>query len=174
VANNYRQFSAALDIDLSEKEWCQNRLNELQRTPQNDQFSGDSTLSGVEDLDRYESRADFSYKFENQGHGEYIWFYAEEGGNVEHIADFVQEYLAQFHPDKYWSMSWSDTCDRLRLDEFSGGAVFVTAIESKYIDAQNWIFGMVEDFKATQEDSFQCIDPACPSAGAYHDHPKEG
>ncbi len=143
MANNYRQFSSALEFtkgrEAIEKKWCEDRLALLERTTS----SPDGDVVGEdEEIERYESRADFTSVV-----GEYqVWFSAEESGNVEHIADFVQEFLAKFRPKGCWSMTWADTCSKARLDEFSGGGVFVTATGQKWVEAGNWCYQETEKF----------------------------
>jgi hypothetical protein len=72
-----------------------------------------------------------------------LYVYAEEGGNVNHVGHLVRKYLEKFHPDRVWTLTWAETCDKMRPGEFSGGFMVVTAKEV-YIrcaveDAQEWI-----------------------------------
>lgn len=139
MANNYRQFSAGLSLSAEEKVWAEKRLDELRRTPEAENAE---PVGEDEDLARYEGRADFEWNFDPDG----VCFYGEESGNVEHVADFVAEYLSKFHPDQCWSMTWADTCSKMRVGEFSGGAVFVTAKRVQFMEAGNWADKQAQKF----------------------------
>ena len=147
MANNYRLFSAALVIGDAEKPWCEAKLAELRSM--SNAHPGDEIDHEIE-VDQYDSCADFNFEFEVNNSEPRIWFYSEESGNTNHVAEFVQMYLAHFHPDKCWYMSWADTCSKPRLDEFSGGAVFVTATKIKWMEAQRWASEQTEAFIKAQ------------------------
>ena len=68
-----------------------------------------------------------------------MWLYAEEWGDVEHVACLVRQFLLRFRPDRCWSLTYSCTCSKLRVGEFGGGAVFVTADEVKYQHADGFV-----------------------------------
>ncbi len=69
----------------------------------------------------------FELEIEQFEGGEFAWFYAEEAGRPGNVAELVQEFLAKFDPESAWTTTYAETCDKMRLGEFSGGAVFVTA-----------------------------------------------
>jgi hypothetical protein len=54
-----------------------------------------------------------------------LWIYAEESGNVEAAADFVV-YLLNKHDLPPVDIEWCSYCDKPRVNEFCGGAIFVT------------------------------------------------
>ena len=140
MANNYHQFSAILKLDNDEqKKWAEETLEKLSRTREDGGTVPLADPDDIPDLDRYESLADFEYEFEPEGEGHTLWFYAEESGNAEHVAQFVQQYLKKYHPDQCWGITWADTCSKMRVDEFSGGALFVTADKIDWIQASSWV-----------------------------------
>ena len=72
-----------------------------------------------------------------------LWLYAEEYGDIERLAALVSEYQLAFQLETSWSTSWASTCSKMRLDEFSGGAVAVIRGEVQFFepisDALRWL-----------------------------------
>ena len=64
---------------------------------------------------------DTEYEIESDG----VWAYAEEYGDPERLAGIVATYQQQFDRQDGWVLSWAQTCSKMRLDEFTGGAVAV-------------------------------------------------
>lgn len=117
MANNYMLFSEMLPLaNKEEREWLQIEIEQIEN------------MSEGEGLG-------FDCKFENDG----LWIYAEESGNVDAVAAFVQYFLKKFHPDKYWTMTWACTCSRPIIGEFDGGAVFVTARGISFNNSGAWL-----------------------------------
>ena len=115
MANNYLQFSEAIyDLNPEEKDWLQNRLEQME-----------SEENGVP----------FEYSFRNG----LVNFFAEEYGDPYALAELVQEFLAKFRPNKFFAINYSETCSKMRLEEFSGGAVFVTAHSIEYCNPRQWL-----------------------------------
>jgi hypothetical protein len=70
--------------------------------------------------------------------GNRLWIYAETYGNPYDLAEILAEYLAKFDPEGAIVFSWSMTCSKPRLDEFSGGAVAIIAGKFSMMDAASW------------------------------------
>jgi len=130
VANNYRHFSFALKLaNKKEAVWFQKRLEKAAKTPEEDEWG---------------SMADFDWivypvnaEDKNLPH---VWFRDNgEYGNVEQVANYVQEYLKKFCHKGYFTMSWADTCSKHRLGEFGGGFVVVTAKEQHWMNESAWV-----------------------------------
>jgi 3-deoxy-D-manno-octulosonic-acid transferase len=72
-----------------------------------------------------------------------IWVYAEEYGDVQRLADLVAEYQEEYVTVPPWILSWSETCSKMRLDEFGGGAVAVKGGQQKWfnpmLEAEQWL-----------------------------------
>ena len=135
MANNYRQFSEELNLKTPEEvEWAKKRLSELRRSV--DRIAAVEVLEGdeAEDLHRSESKADFEFSFDTNS----VVMFAEENGSVDDIASFVEEYLRTFDPTGCWSLTWADHCSKPRPGEFGGGAAFITASGTKWIDSGGW------------------------------------
>lgn len=67
-----------------------------------------------------------------------MWIYAEEAGDPDQVAAFLQAYLQKFNPTGSLWFSWAYTCSKMRVNEFGGGAAIVTSDAIKFIDAQQW------------------------------------
>ena len=106
MANNYLQFSEVIDnITPEEKEWWKKRISELK-------------------LD--EDWMPGSIQVEEEGS---IWLYGEEFGDPDAVARIVQQFLFTFRPNHVFTLQWAETCSKMRIGEFSGGAMVVTAKE---------------------------------------------
>lgn len=55
------------------------------------------------------------------------WIYAEESCNLDHVVAMVQAFFWKFRPREVFSLTYAETCSRMRVDEFSGGWLVVTA-----------------------------------------------
>jgi hypothetical protein len=65
---------------------------------------------------------------------DHIDLIAEENGNVDALADYIQKFLLAFRPKQAVILSYSRTCDKPIADEFGGGAVAVTSDGQKWFD----------------------------------------
>lgn len=77
----------------------------------------------------------------------YLWLYSEEGSNLDHVGVLVQAFLAKFRPKACFSLTYAEYCDKLRVGEFGGGAMFVTAEEVKYSHVAKWVGQQIEAFE---------------------------
>ena len=149
VANNYRQYSAALELhNEEEKEWARTRLTLLStcwedREDLKDDDAFQRELKAVGELG-YNDDPDRGRAFDSEWEIEedvdsYVWFHSDgEEGEVDHVAAFVQEFFRKFQPDGIFCISWADTCSKPRIGEFSGGALVVTAEKIYAMEAQEW------------------------------------
>ncbi len=74
----------------------------------------------------------FEYAFHDDhdtrdGWGRHLWLYTDESGKPAQVAWLVRKFLKQFRADQCWSLTYATTCSKLRVGDFGGGAVFVTA-----------------------------------------------
>lgn len=81
-------------------------------------------------------------------HGE-VTIYAEECGSPEQVAVVLEVYLKRFQPRGVLTFSWAYTCSKMRVDQFGGGAAFVTADGTKVLDAQDWASDLASKFRAS-------------------------
>ena len=101
MADNYLQFSVMIPCDTKEqKQWLAAKFDEQAE-------SDDGPVC--------------QYNIESDG----VWAYAEEYGDPERLAEIVAAYQQQFDRQDGWILTWSQTCSKMRLDEFAGGAVAV-------------------------------------------------
>lgn len=121
MANNYTQFSVSLPLPDGDNnrqmvdEWYHSKLAEY------DRWFDEHLEEGTDDYE--ENPLDgFNFKLSD---GE-IWVYAGESGDVETAADFIQDYLISMDIDGGILMTWANTCSKMRVNEFDGGAVIIT------------------------------------------------
>lgn len=155
MANNYLQFSEAIGhLSIAERDWLQRQLEAVyvfgDREYAEDEVPDDlstayATWCGCRvfrDLPGVDSEDDagFQYEFgEHENLGQHLWVYADEGGDLDRVAHLVQKFLRQFRPRESWSLTYATTCSKLRLGEFSGGALFVTAGGIESFDAHGFV-----------------------------------
>ena len=124
MAQNYQQFSTTVDYTTEEqRQWLSVELSK-------------------ENEDGYTPNEYQDCKKENDPIG-YFWVYAEESGDIERLAEIVSDYQQKFNLLGEWILRWACWCSKLRVDEFSGGAVAVYKGKVKWIDpytiARKWI-----------------------------------
>jgi len=101
MADNYLQFSALIPCETEEqKQWLAAKFDKQAE-------SDDGPVC--------------QYNIESDG----VWAYAEEYGDPERLSEIVAAYQQQFDRQDGWILTWAQTCSKMRLDEFAGGAVAV-------------------------------------------------
>ena len=78
-----------------------------------------------------------------------VWIASEEGTDLEFLSDVLQDYLQ--HNDHHGSIAftWAETCSKLRVDEFGGGAVFITHDTQVWLNTGHWLQIQEENRKKT-------------------------
>jgi hypothetical protein len=157
MADNYLQFSEAIvKLSIEERDWLQRQLETIcvvgdQEFAENelpgDLSTADVTWAGcrafrdLPDVDSYDDTG-FQHEFrENAKLGRHLWVYADEWADLDRVAHLVKKFLRQFRPDESWSLTYATTCSKLRLGEFGGGAVFVTASNIESFDVGDFVSG---------------------------------
>ncbi len=156
MANNYTQFSEAITLKSEEeREWVENHLEifwtqvdeseQIVKHPEQKEYERLLELYGLESDD-----LNLNFQWEIDSKNE-LWMYADESGNADHVALFMQEYLKKFNPEGSFSITYSATCSKPRLGEFGGGALFVTAEKFEWIDSHDWVIEKWRELDAIKE-----------------------
>ena len=158
MAENYLQFSEVIPgLGVDEETWLKDQLQSIsvrgeEEIPINDLDSravegadwyGPRFLRDYDDFDFESDTLGFEFRFhqddEPNGWGRHLWMYADEHGDPNHVAWLVRKFLKRFRPERCWSLSYATTCSKLRVGEFSGGAMFVTADEVCWENAYDFV-----------------------------------
>ncbi|NLX98614.1 MAG: hypothetical protein GXY83_20845 [Rhodopirellula sp.] len=115
-------------------------------------------LRDHEDYDPKYDSPGFRYSFDgpevprrrNDRWKRHLWIYADENGNPTHVVWLVRKFLKKFRPADSWSLTYSVTCSKPRVGEFSGGAVFVTADEIHWESAYDFVDARQTAFQAKE------------------------
>ena len=173
MANHYLQFSEVLPHLTNEEErWLRHQLEivsvigdkEYVKADVSDNLNpADAEWEGCRvyrDMDGYDPDlgecAGFSYSFDDDAPnnwGRHLWLYTKEWGCVDRVAHLIQKFLRKFRPDQCWSLTDATTCSKPKVGEFGGGAVFVTADETKWDNA----FEFVEKERAVFEPATEVV-----------------
>jgi hypothetical protein len=135
MADNFRKFSELIDnITAGERAWIREVLN-----------CGSDLMAVLKtagiNTKAVEPEWWPGFEWELREIDGDLWLYSEESGCMEHVAEFVRAFLANFRPKSCWSLTWADTCSNPRIGEFSGGGMFVTATRIRFfmpIDDISW------------------------------------
>lgn len=117
MANNYTLFSCFLPLP---EEAIQYAKSLFENPP--------------EELMGYHETLDFSHSTEKNGY----WFFSEESGDPEQLADFIHHLVAKFDLPPY-GFDWSHTCSKPRTDEFGGGAIWITKEGFEWMSTTCWL-----------------------------------
>lgn len=74
-----------------------------------------------------------------------LWIHSGESGSPDQAAEFLQEFLRKFRPDRVIGFGWADTCSKPRLDTFGGGAVVVSATDFSWVNTHEWLAEMLKN-----------------------------
>lgn len=133
MANNYQQFSALLAVsDPEERRWWEQILASRD--------DPDGPLLKIVAADGT-GAAGFDAELVDDG----VWFFAEECGDVEQVAVVVQEFFRQHRRGGVWGFEWADWCSKLRIGEFGGGAVVVTAGDIRWMPTSQWLADRIRE-----------------------------
>lgn len=166
MATYYRQFSETLaSLTPEEEAWLRQQLepivviggteykksdDALKNSDTEPSYQGLRFLRDYEGLDpeyRDELAHDQGFEVEfNVDDTDETWFFAEEQGDPDRLAHLIQKFLKRFRPDQCWSLTYSNSCNKLREGAFSGGAVFVTATEVIHEDSYAFVVRQREAF----------------------------
>ena len=136
MANNYQQHSFMIDkLTPTEVTWLETKFEDLNKI--NDDDEGEYVDIGSTDIERRDDGAD-------------LWLYAEEGADLDCLVDFLQDFLKENRPDSYIGFEWANTCSKMRLDEFSGGAVFITAEKTDWTCTYDFLETKRKEFEAAK------------------------
>jgi hypothetical protein len=151
MADNFLQFSETLDaLTPEEADWLRHQLEPITvingtEYPEDDDAvrsrDTDPSYQGMRFLRDYEDREDGDNDpgFETEFQDTDVWFSAEAHGNADRLAHLIQKFLKKFRPDQCWSLTYATTCSKLRVGEFGGGAVFVTADKIRWRNAYDFV-----------------------------------
>jgi hypothetical protein len=138
----YRQWSEVIEWSTEhpvamQKAWVETALAGVEDddAEQNKQELGERgvVLTAISNDDTITSWPAFEWSFVSRG----IWVRSEEGGDLEHLAAFVQSFLMKFAPAACLQICWADWCDKLRAGELGGGVVVVWADKVKWAHASD-------------------------------------
>jgi len=141
MANNYQQWSEMLhfnkDGDIkAQKAWVEEVLScELD----DDAEGTKKKLESLGVMVPYEDQAEYWPNFEWSIQDVGIWVCSPEAGGIDEVCHLVQGFLKLFNPMGSWSLTWAETCSKMRVGEFAGGAVFVTANTIDFHSDTEWL-----------------------------------
>lgn len=82
-----------------------------------------------------------------EAEGDTVWIASEEGTDLEFLIDVLQDYLKNNDHEGSIGFSWAETCSKLRVDEFGGGAVFITVKDQVWLNTGHWLHLQAEKHK---------------------------
>lgn len=130
MANNYVQFSAALEINSEQKVWAEKYLPLLSISEDDVESLWSDFLKEGIDLKIINELNKLLFDFEMQCEVEIdsdgLWFYSEESGSVDVAVTFAHCIMSKFQIPGEFMITWAETSDKMRLNEFSGGTALVT------------------------------------------------
>lgn len=141
MANYYLLFSTSIsDINKEEKDWIEKELKPLvnqdldedEITPNIKVWMNEHKIIDILDAACW---PDFDWNFV----GIDLCIKSEEHGSIENVVTFVECFLKKFRPKDTWYCQWAETCDKSHLDSFGGGAVVITANETRWLYTSEWI-----------------------------------
>jgi hypothetical protein len=89
--------------------------------PGDPEFSGPRFLRDNPDFDGSYDVLGFEFTFCDEDGVRNLWLRADDFGDPTHVAWLIHKFLKQFRPDQCWSLTYANTCSKLRIGEFGGG-----------------------------------------------------
>jgi hypothetical protein len=125
MANYYTEYSFQLPLATPEQRtWWEKRIEHV-----------NSRYEETDSADPDEQGAYEQLVGPTQIDEEGVWFYSDDCDHMEGIILSIQDFMLEFKIPGAFGWTWAATCDKHRLDAFSGGWVVVTAHSSEIGDA---------------------------------------
>ena len=129
MANSFLQFSELIELANEEEvAWVRRQLDDSAPEAQREWELPEDESNGF----------DWQILEESEGQRR-LWLYAEESGDPLAVGRFVQAYLKRFQPTGSFALTYACTCEKPRVGEFGGGAIYVTAKSIDSFDAHDWV-----------------------------------
>ena len=144
MANNYCQWSELIE-ELTDEEmnWFHSCLT--WEPPYNDDHELPAGFVFPFWYDPDAGGVNFDYDLKRKERTLHV--YAEEDGNLDTLSALVQEFIKKFRPDFIFCVSWADTCSKMRVGVFGGGAMVVSREGEKHITTSSFIRNTVAKIK---------------------------
>ncbi len=158
MADNFLQFSETLDnLTAEEAAWLEEQLQPIvvfgnqefakddpaiaTLPPSDPDFTGPRFLWDIPDFNSSCHVLGFEFAFQDDEGSppRNLWLHADTYGDPDHAAWLIQKFLKRFRPDQCWSLTYANTCSKPCVGEFSGGAGFVTANETAWQSAGDFV-----------------------------------
>lgn len=133
MANNYSQFSTGISkITPKEAAWIRDYLktpcpNEMEDPTGFLTWRAEREIKEADDADWFPS---FEWALEEKD--TFLWLYAYESADIDHLVSFVQAFLKKFRPKAVFTATGAETCSKLRIGEFGGWWIAVSAKKVLY------------------------------------------
>lgn len=112
MADYYISFSTLIrDLTTEECEWWRNYLIEREKQKESNDYRTVCELE-LRDFD--------------------VWLYSQDSCDIEKTAELIQRFLSAHRPNSYHSFEWANSCNKPRLDSFSGGGCFISATKLEF------------------------------------------
>lgn len=135
MADNYQQWSTEI-TDLTEEEMTW--FNECFAWEPSDEEGAD----GPAWYDWDAEGVGFGYELDRKEGSLHV--YAEEFGNLDTLEALMREFIEKFRPNYVFTVQWADSCSKMRVDEFGGGAMVVSRLRTEYIGTYRWSQDLVK------------------------------
>jgi len=162
MANNYLEFSEVITgLTPEEAAWLQRQTDweQLQVVVNDlyDKFPGGEIPD--EEMARHDlvllpaalvDDASARFGAELDEEDMHFWIHSGDGGDPEAVAELIHAFLRRFRPDQWWALSWAEYCDKPRVGEFGGGAVFITADRAAWFNTLDHLTAEAVKFEKTK------------------------
>jgi hypothetical protein len=143
MADHYTQFSFALELEQEARDKAKALYKRLLQAMGIESdlddpihpVKDDLTAKAVDLADGMDEWLGFLVSLDKNG----LWIRNDgDSGSPEHAAAFVQVVLQMLELDAIVTFSWADTCSKLCLDSFGGGAVAITRHATDWLNTHAW------------------------------------
>ncbi len=153
MANNYLQFSSQYKVTPEQSHVFEVMADAVRALDASDDSDRDRAVAvlkryGITEDDMPDAFEFGDLGFQCQVEPDGLWIYAEESGDVDNVCALLSAMLEATGDDRVLTGTYSITCSKPRLDEFSGGWWAVSAKEILGGSA----YGEVAEAKALLED----------------------
>ena len=126
MANNFAQFSFSLETTESQRDWIIGVHQQTIVPASPEKVPTDIIHAAVALMENDYNPVSITVTKSPTVGSTNTWICAEDSGDIEYTAALVKSMLSHFDLPAIVTFTWANTCDKMQVNAFGGGAVAVS------------------------------------------------
>jgi hypothetical protein len=79
-----------------------------------------------------------------------LWIRSDENANLECLVDWIQIVMQRMNWTEPVCFTWANTCSKMHLDSFDGGAVVITQTDQYWMNSDRWARNKIKEIQLSR------------------------